>query len=689
MKSVSALVRTGAILALGSAAVLVQAQVPHDERRALIRIYQETGGTQWHNDEGWLGELGTECDWYGVVCQEVNGRPRVHALQLGSNNLQGELPGYLAALSELVSLGLAGNRLSGRVPTDLWFLDSLEGLFISDNDFSGPIPNRLLTLENRTLDLSGNRFDGYLIENLQATAAYQKTLVLSHNLLQATPPPAWREGFPIERLDLSSNRLSGKLDASHLPAELIEFDVSNNTLTRVTGLDALDAPDFESLDLSRNRIDTWPENPDQQPFEKLDLSHNRLSAPLPEWLASLPLTVLDVSNNDIAGQLPESLSGLDLLVLDLSHNRLEGSIDHAVDAMSLEETVYLDVSSNGLSGALPESIMALQLIGADVPSDLQARVPFVVPFQPGLNLCWNDFDPPDETLAEFIDAHHFAGSYTGCIQERLPVGAGLSGSWFNPARSGEGIVQHQLDNGLVLLFWFTYPSHGAAALTRSQLWLFRVADPNERTVLYDGLNASEGRFGAGGTALFSPDFRLRTSRSDEERQQFSYSYGFDSGGSPGIRTFSVVSDQYDQVALTRLAGTTCDNQQPHQWISGAWYDPERSGEGFMVEVNQDGRVVVYWFTHEPNDSGRQAWMIGTGEFADGEVVIEEMIQPVGTSFGEEFDEDEIEHVDWGRLTLTFFDESTGEISYESNLPEYGSGGYPIQRLARPMLAECE
>lgn len=415
----------------------------------------------------------------------------------------------------------------------------------------------------------------------------------------------------------------------------------------------------------------------------LELSNNGLSGQFPESLIDLTgLQTVDLANNDLAGPLPDSLGQMNLRRLDLAGNQLEGNIAAAVAAMSLEQTIQLDLAENSFSGSLPEDLMAL----SPVPSngriyDVQVRV-FHMDVQPGLNLCGNDFDNPDAELESFIEQHHFGAAMAYCQEPRKTVDATLSGSRFNPQRSGEGVVHHLLDNGNMLLLWFTHA-------LGEQAWFLRVTQPTERSVHFDGLHKPDGRFGEGGSANMQDHFRLTIDRELDGTQHMAYSAAVNYGGFLGSFWFTLMSQNYGQVDLTRLAGTTCDNQQPHQWISGAWYDPARSGEGFMVEVNEDGRVVVYWFTYAPDDSESQAWMIGTGEFAEGRVVIDEMIQPVGTRFGSDFDKSEIELIDWGSLTLTFFDDGSGEISYESNLPEYGSGSYPIERLARPMLAECE
>jgi hypothetical protein len=40
-------------------------------------------------------------------------------------------------------------------------------------------------------------------------------------------------------------------------------------------------------------------------------------------------------------------------------------------------------------------------------------------------------------------------------------------------------------------------------------------------------------------------------------------------------------------------------------VSGSWYTPSRSGEGFFIEALADGEVLIYWFTYS-GDSASQA-----------------------------------------------------------------------------------
>ena len=91
--------------------------IPLSERQALESIYAATGGTNWTNNTSWLGEAGTECDWYGVTCNDGS----VVALDLSNNELAGSIPLSLQNLTSLTDLDISDNSLDGSVPS--WLLD--------------------------------------------------------------------------------------------------------------------------------------------------------------------------------------------------------------------------------------------------------------------------------------------------------------------------------------------------------------------------------------------------------------------------------------------------------------------------------------------------------------------------------------------------------------------------------------
>ncbi|MDX1461269.1 MAG: hypothetical protein R3348_09465, partial [Xanthomonadales bacterium] len=73
---------------------------------------------------------------------------------------------------------------------------------------------------------------------------------------------------------------------------------------------------------------------------------------------------------------------------------------------------------------------------------------------------------------------------TGCGGETPHPKVGLSGSYFDPARDGEGIIVEWLTSGQVLVVFFTYDQND------NQLWLIGIGTPNGNSVTMDALYAS-------------------------------------------------------------------------------------------------------------------------------------------------------------------------------------------------------
>lgn len=94
--------------------------LPTEERQALINLYHSTDGQNWKKKDGWLGNSGTECDWFGISCTvREDGSPSVWGIELEENNLTGSLPESLNRFDRLESLFLQGNKLTGNLPTKI------------------------------------------------------------------------------------------------------------------------------------------------------------------------------------------------------------------------------------------------------------------------------------------------------------------------------------------------------------------------------------------------------------------------------------------------------------------------------------------------------------------------------------------------------------------------------------------
>ncbi|MBL8516374.1 MAG: hypothetical protein JNM76_05330 [Betaproteobacteria bacterium] len=291
--------------------------------------------------------------------------------------------------------------------------------------------------------------------------------------------------------------------------------------------------------------------------------------------------------------------------------------------------------------------------------------------------------PPASTLRK-VSAQKF-------LAKADPVWAGpaLTGSWFDPARSGEGIIIQYLGNGSVLALWFTYPTTGEPG---TQAWLLSepaFADGNKVTFsrVYQ---PKGGVFGAN----FNPEAVTRENWGTLElevvncetlvlRYQGPASYG------SGLRTMTRIAalDQLSCTGITRtLTASGARAFSGLQARTGAWYVPSRSGEGWIVEELPNNQAIVYWFTFDPD--GRQAWVGGLGTRSAGRIDLVDARITRGTRFGESFSAAAVERLPWGRMSFVFSGCGQVDMSYESTLPGWGAGSHRGQRLTEVAGAVC-
>jgi len=87
---------------------------------------------------------------------------------------------------------------------------------------------------------------------------------------------------------------------------------------------------------------------------------------------------------------------------------------------------------------------------------------------------------------------------------------------------------------------------------------------------------------------------------------------------------------------------------------GIWYDPTRSGEGWMFEVLPDDRAFTVWFTYPaPGSDASQAWILGQGVREDNRIVFEDAITTSGPRFGDDYDPAQLRFHSFGRMEFVF------------------------------------
>ena len=179
-------------------------EIPKSECNALLAFYDNTSGSEWKDQRGWLTSR-TPCSWFGVGCTDGH----VTSIAINYNELTGNLPPELGKLSELKTLSLYFNHIEGTIPPELGELSELETLIIHNNGLSGSLPPELGDLTSlRKLDFDSNQLFGPIPPQF-GNLSELRELMLRGNQLSGTISPQLAHLSKLEGLFLSNNGLSG------------------------------------------------------------------------------------------------------------------------------------------------------------------------------------------------------------------------------------------------------------------------------------------------------------------------------------------------------------------------------------------------------------------------------------------------------------------------------------------------
>ncbi|RDX81020.1 putative inactive leucine-rich repeat receptor kinase XIAO, partial [Mucuna pruriens] len=280
----------------------------------------------------------------------------LEALDLGFNELTGNLPTSLGYLKNLRIILLEGNQLSGSIPPSIGNLSYLTHLDLSNNMMNGTIPFIIGQLtELLTLKLDGNFWEGTLTELHFHNLTHLSTFYVSSKIgpLTFNITQNWVPSFNLVDLEIYDCQLGPEF-----PAWL---KTQRNLMTIVlkhTGIsDTIPnwfwdfSPQITNLCLSYNKLKgSLPKSLHFGDFAIIDLGFNALEGSVPIWPG---VTNLSLSNNFFSGSIPSNI-GQDmpqLEGLDLSGNLITGSIPSSMRL--LNDLIFLDLSNNSLSGKIP------------------------------------------------------------------------------------------------------------------------------------------------------------------------------------------------------------------------------------------------------------------------------------------------------------------------------------------------
>jgi len=129
----------------------------------------------------------------------------------------------------------------------------------------------------------------------------------------------------------------------------------------------------------------------------------------------------------------------------------------------------------------------------------------------------------------------------------------------------------------------------------------------------------------------------------------------------------------------------------NQGISGAWFFPETSGSGLLLDIRpSDQFIFVAWFTYneesfEKIGVAENRWFTASGNYENGIANEIPMFQTSGGIFD---NPKEVSSIQVGTMTLDFSDCNTAIVTYNFTDPVL-SGEFPIQRVIPGTQQLCE
>ncbi|RPH98169.1 MAG: hypothetical protein EHM68_05585 [Lysobacterales bacterium] len=150
----------------------------------------------------------------------------------------------------------------------------------------------------------------------------------------------------------------------------------------------------------------------------------------------------------------------------------------------------------------------------------------------------------------------------------------------------------------------------------------------------------------------------------------------DQGGSDATLSFTLSADALGDPFVVE-AGT-----------SAAWFDTERDGEGFVLEILAGGRAVMYWFTYD--GAGRQDWYVAEGEIRGNRILFPGLLRVAGGEFGPGFDPDRVTRTAIGSASFIWSSCDSGAMSWviDRDGGNRRQGRMNLTRLSRLMGLDC-
>ncbi len=187
---------------------------------------------------------------------------------------------------------------------------------------------------------------------------------------------------------------------------------------------------------------------------------------------------------------------------------------------------------------------------------------------------------------------------------------GLAGSWFNPATSGQGLLLEAYPSSNQLVgTWFTFDTT-AGDVTR-QRW-YSIAGTTANGAASSTITIFRNIGGNFDTVPVTTAEAVGTGTlSFSTCTQGNLAYSFSDGRTGNIPLTRLLSDS------ACVSSTSSPTERAEFGLSGSWFEPATSGQGFVIEINSNQALAFLgWFTYAANGSATgvsgQRWFTAPG-----------------------------------------------------------------------------
>jgi hypothetical protein len=125
--------------------------------------------------------------------------------------------------------------------------------------------------------------------------------------------------------------------------------------------------------------------------------------------------------------------------------------------------------------------------------------------------------------------------------------------------------------------------------------------------------------------------------------------------------------------------------------TGQWYNPERNGEGFYIEVIDMGgsnQIGIAMYSYDEN--GEALWVVGNVAISPSDTVVQiPVFRFDGPSWGADYDPDDLNQASFGDITVKF--PTCDTALFQVNSSQAGGlpgGSYPLVRITKIEGISC-